>query len=79
VVLQGHSCALSISGAVSCWGYNQYGQVMLAAAFLMGLLIVAGGDVFVADEVFFSCSSATAARAIATRPWEFLAWAAASP
>jgi len=28
-----HSCALSSSGAVSCWGYNYFGQVMLCCCF----------------------------------------------
>ncbi len=34
--LQYHSCALSIGGAVSCWGLNTYGQVMLFVLFLRG-------------------------------------------
>jgi hypothetical protein len=27
--VQAHSCAISIGGAVLCWGHNAYGQVML--------------------------------------------------
>jgi hypothetical protein len=27
-VLQAHSCAVSSSGAVSCWGWNNNGQVI---------------------------------------------------
>ena len=30
-VMQYHSCALLLSGAVRCWGYNGNGQVMLFA------------------------------------------------
>jgi hypothetical protein len=37
--LQIHSCAVLSSGAVSCWGYNQKGQVI-------GLADLRGGCVF---------------------------------
>jgi hypothetical protein len=30
-VMQLHSCAVLVGGAVRCWGYNYYGQVMLFA------------------------------------------------
>ena len=52
--LQGHSCAVSTGGAVSCWGWNGYGQVMLVVCFVFdGLMWVAEGDLFLGDEVFF--------------------------
>jgi hypothetical protein len=35
--LQLHSCAVSISGGVSCWGSNILGQVMLLVFVLRGL------------------------------------------
>ena len=41
---------------MSCWGNNDYGQVMLVVLFLRGAVARCGGgagrDVFVADEVF---------------------------
>ena len=41
---------------MSCWGRNDYGQVMLVVLFLRGAVARCGGgagrDVFVADEVF---------------------------
>ena len=36
--LQGHSCALSSGGAVSCWGHNLIGEVILVVLFLRGLV-----------------------------------------
>ena len=81
--LQGHSCALSNGGAVSCWGYNYNGQVMLGVlCFEGGWLREAGGG----EEMFlwltrcfvFVCSLATASGLIATRPFLFLVWAAGS-
>ena len=81
--LQGHSCALSNGGAVSCWGDNEMGQVMLVVLFFEGgWLREAGGG----EEMFlwltrcfvFVCRLATAARPSATRPFLFLVWAAGS-
>ena len=41
---------------MSCWGWNDYGQVILVVLFLRGAVARCGGragrDVFVADEVF---------------------------
>ena len=41
---------------MSCWGWNDYGQVMLVVLVLRGAVARCGGgagrDVFVADEVF---------------------------
>ena len=34
MILQYHSCAVSRGGAVSCWGYNGYGQVMFLQCFV---------------------------------------------
>ena len=53
--LQSHSCAVSSGGAVSCWGLNDMGQVMLVVVFEGAVARCGGGagrDVFVADEVF---------------------------
>ena len=41
---------------MSCWGWNDFGQVMLVVLFLRGAVARCGGgagrDVFVADELF---------------------------
>ena len=41
---------------MSCWGWNNYGEVMLVVLLLRGAVARCGGgagrDVFVADEVF---------------------------
>ena len=47
--LQRHSCAVLSSGAVFCWGYNFYGQVIEAAVLRGGWVCV--GRRCVADEV----------------------------
>jgi len=39
-VLQGHSCAVLASGAISCWGNNAYGQVIAAACWRGGWVCV---------------------------------------
>jgi hypothetical protein len=31
-VMQSHSCAVTSEGAVKCWGYGKWGQVMLRTA-----------------------------------------------
>ena len=46
--LQAHSCAVLSSGAVSCWGTNDYGQVS-ALADLRGGCVCARGDAVCAD------------------------------
>jgi len=46
--LQTHSCAVLSSGAVSCWGYNAYGQVS-ALADLRGGCVCAWGVAVCAD------------------------------
>ena len=38
---------------MSCWGYNGNGQVMLVFFVFDELMCVAGGDVFLGDEMFF--------------------------
>jgi len=42
--LQYHSCAVLSSGAVSCWGGNDYGEV-IGLADLRGGCVFARGDV----------------------------------
>jgi hypothetical protein len=32
-VIQSHTCAVLVGGAVRCWGLNEYGQVMLLELF----------------------------------------------
>jgi hypothetical protein len=43
--LQGFSCALSTNGAVSCWGRNDYGQVILVVCF-QGAVLYCGKYIF---------------------------------
>ena len=47
--LQAHSCAVSSSGGVSCWGNNDHGQVMLCVGF-EGVVVCCGGGVYGADD-----------------------------
>ena len=61
--MQGHSCALSSSGGVSCWGSNFYGQVMLVVSFEGAVVCCGfhGGGVYRADDCgLFSRRLATA-------------------
>ncbi len=48
--LQSHSCAVLSSGAVSCWGRNDYGQVIAVACSRGGLGVCMRGHC-AADEV----------------------------
>jgi len=50
--LQGHSCAVLSSGAVSCWGYNGDGRVIAAACWRGGWVCVV--RYCAADEVIFA-------------------------
>ena len=50
--LQLHSCAVLSSGAVSCWGWNAYGEVIAAACWRGGLVCV--GRHCAADELTFA-------------------------
>ena len=49
--LQDYSCAVLSSGAVSCWGRNDNGQVS-ALADLRGGCVRARGDDLCAEQVF---------------------------
>jgi hypothetical protein len=52
--MQSHSCAVSISGAASCWGSNSAGQVMPLEMLFDGAALCCGGEIyFMADLLFF--------------------------
>ena len=56
--LQCHSCAVLSSGAVSCWGRNDYGQVS-ALADLRGVVCVRGEMLFVLSRCFVQVGDGT--------------------
>ena len=41
-VIQSHTCAVLVGGAVRCWGYNINGQVMLLELFVESSMCVCG-------------------------------------
>ena len=74
--LQAHSCAVLSSGAVSCWGWNGYGQVS-ALADLRGVVCVRGEMLFVLTSGVL-CRLVTVHLApIDSRPSLLLVWVAA--
>jgi hypothetical protein len=73
-VIQSHTCAVLVGGAVRCWGYNEYGQVMLLELFGESSMCV---QPFRFDLTFFCRSSEMALLQIEIPLLVSLAWAVA--
>ncbi len=59
--VQYHSCAVSSGGAVSCWGDNDYGQVMLLLCFYLFekcvACVFATEDIYLVAYDVFACAA----------------------